>query len=96
VVLETQGESPIHPQRLWYWVAGCLLAGAATCIALGVAGFVGVDNQIQDFQRVAVPGRALSASRNQAGTSSSSSGRGHAVRSASATLEAASPSPAGR
>jgi hypothetical protein len=49
---------PIHPRRLWYWLAGCLLAGAATCIALGIAGFFGMVHQVQDFQRVSVPGHA--------------------------------------
>jgi hypothetical protein len=40
-------------------VAGCLLAGGATCVALGVAGFIGLDRQIHDFQRVSVPGQAM-------------------------------------
>ena len=49
----------IHPRRLWYWVAGCLLAAAATCITLGIVGFSGLDQQIHDFQRVPVPGHAM-------------------------------------
>jgi uncharacterized membrane protein YhaH (DUF805 family) len=48
----------IRPSRRWYWVAGCLLAGAAVCIALAVAGFFSLNGQIQGFQRVRVPGRA--------------------------------------
>jgi len=59
VAPETQGELPIHPLRRWYWVAGCLLAGAVICIALGIAGLFGVNKQIQDFQRLAVPGQRV-------------------------------------
>ena len=47
----------IRPSRRWYWVAGGLLAVALICIALAVAGFFSVNRQIQDFQRVRVPGR---------------------------------------
>ena len=36
----------IRPSRLWYWVAGVLLAGAV------------LTGQVKDFQRVEVPGRA--------------------------------------
>jgi hypothetical protein len=51
--------APVHPRRLWYWVAGCLLAVAATCITFGIAGFFGLDRQVHDFQRVPVPGHAM-------------------------------------
>jgi len=53
------GNPPIRPRRLWYWVAGGLLAGAAACVALGVAGFFALDKQVQEFQRITVPGQAL-------------------------------------
>jgi hypothetical protein len=49
----------IRPSRLWYLAASLLLAGAVTCLVLGVASFVGLNRQIQDFQRVSVPGQAL-------------------------------------
>ena len=48
----------IRPSRLWYIVASLLLAGAVTCLVLGVASFVNLNRQIQDFQRVGVPGQA--------------------------------------
>jgi hypothetical protein len=37
-----------RPSRLWYWAAGGLAA----------AGFISVDHQVGDFQRVPVPGQA--------------------------------------
>jgi uncharacterized membrane protein YhaH (DUF805 family) len=48
----------IRPSRLWYWVAAGVLVGAVICVALAVAGFFSVNRQIQDFQRVRVPGQA--------------------------------------
>lgn len=48
----------VRPSRLWYWVAGGLLASAAVCIALAATGFISVDRQVGDFQRVPVPGQA--------------------------------------
>jgi hypothetical protein len=48
---------PIRPSRRWYWVAGCVLAGAAICLVLAVAGFFSLNRQIIDFQRVRVPGQ---------------------------------------
>jgi hypothetical protein len=53
------GPTRIRPSRLWYLAASLLLAGAVTCLALGVASFVGLNRQIQDFQRFSVPGQAL-------------------------------------
>jgi Domain of unknown function (DUF4389) len=47
-----------RPSRLGYWLAAILLAVALTSVALAVAGFVSLDRQIRDFQRVPVPGRA--------------------------------------
>jgi uncharacterized membrane protein YhaH (DUF805 family) len=52
------GIVPIRPSRLWYWLAGGLLAGAVICIALGVAGLAAFGQQISAFQRVPVPGQA--------------------------------------
>jgi hypothetical protein len=52
------GMRRIRPSRLWYVVAGLLLAGAVTCLVLGVASFFDLNRQIQDFQRVSVPGHA--------------------------------------
>ena len=48
----------IRPSRLWYWVAGVLLAGAVILIVFAVLGFVSLTGQVKDFQRVEVPGRA--------------------------------------
>jgi uncharacterized membrane protein YhaH (DUF805 family) len=53
------GSVPIRPSRLWYWVAGCVLAGAVACFALAVAGFAAFTQQINGFQRVSVPGQAV-------------------------------------
>ncbi len=49
---------PIRPSRRWYWVAGGALAAALLCIALAAAGFFSLNRQINDFQRVTVPGQA--------------------------------------
>src|SRR6266571_1899925 len=49
---------PLRPARLWYWVAGGLLAAAVICITLGVVGLFSLNRQIKEFQRVAVPGRS--------------------------------------
>src|SRR5215813_1505993 len=49
-------DQTIRPSRLWLWVAGVLLAGAVTCIALAVVGFGSLAHQIDGFQRVQVPG----------------------------------------
>jgi hypothetical protein len=47
-----------RPSRLWYWVAAILLAVALTSVTLGVAGFISLNRQITDFQRVPAPGQA--------------------------------------
>ena len=52
------GNPAVRPSRRWYWIAGGLVAGAVICIALAVAGFFSVNQQIADFQRVPVPGQA--------------------------------------
>jgi hypothetical protein len=48
----------IRPSRLWYVVASILLAGAVTCLVLGVVSLFDLNRQIRDFQRVSVPGQA--------------------------------------
>jgi hypothetical protein len=48
---------PVRSSRRWYIVAGCLLAGALVCLSLAVIGMFSWDRQIQDFQRVPVPGQ---------------------------------------
>lgn len=54
-VIDVEGP-PIGPSRLWYWIAGCLLAVAVMCVTLAVAGFLSLNRQINDFQRVPAPG----------------------------------------
>ncbi|HLQ57190.1 MAG TPA: hypothetical protein VK162_23330 [Streptosporangiaceae bacterium] len=51
--------SPIRPRRLWYWVAGCMLAAAAACIALAVLGIFALSHQVRDLQRIPVPGHGV-------------------------------------
>jgi hypothetical protein len=48
---------PLRPSRSWYLVAGALLAAAAACLMIAVTAMLSRDRQIQDFQRVPVPGR---------------------------------------
>jgi hypothetical protein len=48
---------PLRPSRFWYLVAGGLLVAAAVCLMIAVIGMLSWDRQIQDFQRVPVPGR---------------------------------------
>jgi Domain of unknown function (DUF4389) len=50
------GSQAIRPSRRWYLAAGCLLAVAAACVTFGVAGFLSLNQQIEDFQRVPAPG----------------------------------------
>jgi hypothetical protein len=45
------------PSRYWYLVAGGLLAAAVACLTVAVIGMFSWDRQIQDFQRVPVPGQ---------------------------------------
>ena len=51
------GNGSIRPSQRWYLLAGCLLAVAAAILAIAVTGIFSWDRQIQDFQRVPVPGR---------------------------------------
>jgi hypothetical protein len=57
-VVVMYGPSSIRPSRLWYWVAAGLLIAALACVSFGVAGFVSLSHQVNDFQRVRVPGQA--------------------------------------
>jgi hypothetical protein len=50
------GAGPLRPSRYWYLVAGGLLAVAVACLTAAVIGMFSWDRQIQDFQRVRVPG----------------------------------------
>jgi hypothetical protein len=50
------GPVTLRPSRYWYLVALGLLAVAATCWLLAVTAVFSWDRQIQDFQRVPVPG----------------------------------------
>ncbi len=57
-IADATSRRSVRPSRLWYWVAGGLLAGGAVCIMLAAAGFISVDRQVAGFQRVPVPGQA--------------------------------------
>jgi len=49
----------IRPSRLWYWVAGAALVGSAVWLALGVGFWIrSVSRQVEEFQRVPIPGQA--------------------------------------
>jgi hypothetical protein len=50
------GTGPLRPSRYWYLIAGGLLAVAAVCLTAAIIGILSWDRQIQDFQRVRVPG----------------------------------------
>jgi len=51
------GTGPLRPSQSWYLIAGGLLAIAVVCLTAAVIGMFSWDRQIQDFQRVPVPGR---------------------------------------
>jgi hypothetical protein len=51
------GAGPLRPSRYWYLIAGGLLAVVVVCLTAAVIGIFSWDRQIQDFQRVAVPGQ---------------------------------------
>ena len=55
-MIPTAGQ--LRPSRYWYLIAGGLLAVAVGCLTAAVIGMFSWDRQIQDFQRVPVPGRA--------------------------------------
>jgi hypothetical protein len=49
----------VRPSQLWYWVAGAAAAAAVIWLAVGLVFWVGaVDRQVEQFQRVPIPGRA--------------------------------------
>jgi hypothetical protein len=49
----------IRPSRVWYWIAGVLLAGAVACVPFAIMGFSSLGHQIATFQRVKVPGEGF-------------------------------------
>src|SRR5215467_9261265 len=53
------GTGPLRPSRYWYLLTGGLLAVAVVCLAAAVIGMFSWDRQIQDFQRVRVPGEGV-------------------------------------
>jgi hypothetical protein len=53
------GTGPLRPSRYWYLVAGGLLAVAVVCLTAAVIGMFSWDRQIQNFQRVRVPGEGV-------------------------------------
>ena len=53
------GTGPLRPSRYWYLIAGGLLAVAVVCLTAAVIGMFSWDRQIQDFQRVRVPGEGV-------------------------------------
>ena len=55
--LTSTGTGPLRPSRYWYLIAGVLLAAAVACLTAAVIGIFSWDREIQDFQRVPVPGR---------------------------------------
>src|ERR1022692_3614514 len=58
VMRSAHASAPVHPRRLWYWVAGCLLAAAAAWIKVRIVGVFRLDRHIPDFRRAPVPGHA--------------------------------------
>jgi Protein of unknown function (DUF2510) len=49
----------VRPSRVWYWVAGAALVGSAVWLAFGVAfWFRSMIRQVEEFQRVPIPGQA--------------------------------------
>jgi hypothetical protein len=50
---------PIRPSRFWYWVAGAALLGSVVWLALGVVfWFRSMIQQVEQFQRVPIPGQS--------------------------------------
>jgi hypothetical protein len=48
----------VRPARLWYWVAGAAAAAAIVWLALGLfLGLRALDRQVEEFQRVPIPGQ---------------------------------------
>src|ERR1700742_3408606 len=49
----------VRPSRVWYWVAGGLVAGSVAWLALSlVIGFNSLGRQIDGFQQVPIPGQS--------------------------------------
>ena len=53
------GVGPLRPSRYWYLLAGGLFAVAVVCLTAAVIGMFSWDRQIQNFQRVRVPGEGV-------------------------------------
>jgi hypothetical protein len=50
---------PSRPSRLWYWVAGAAVAGSVVWLVLGFVFWLrSASEQVENFQRVPIPGRA--------------------------------------
>jgi hypothetical protein len=48
----------IHPSRIWYWVAGAMAVGSVAWLVVTlVLGFSSLSGQVDDFQRVSLPGQ---------------------------------------
>lgn len=52
------GVESVRPSRVWFWVVGVVLATAVVLGAVAVQGIVSVRRQVEDLQRVEVPGQA--------------------------------------
>jgi hypothetical protein len=51
--------SSVRPSRTGWWISALLFAAAVACIVLALIGFSSFKNQVNGFQRVSVPGRAV-------------------------------------
>ena len=50
---------PTGPSRVWYWVAGAVVAASVIWLAVGIVfGFRSFSRQVEGFQRVPIPGQA--------------------------------------
>jgi hypothetical protein len=50
-------EDPIRPRALWYWIGALLIvAGVVGAVAWFVLGLMSLDETVDDFERVALPG----------------------------------------
>jgi hypothetical protein len=55
----TTSAHPIRPARFWYWVAGAAGVAAVVWLALGLfLGFRSLNDQVEGFQRLPIPGQA--------------------------------------
>jgi Protein of unknown function (DUF2510) len=55
----TASRQPIRPSRVWYWVAGAALVGSVVGFGLSLLlGFGSFARQVEELQRVPIPGQA--------------------------------------